>query len=183
MALLFVAPALLPPAPLERPLFVLRLLETPTPDHVDVPVAHVAARDLRDSWGGARSGGRHHEGIDIFAPRGTPVVAATDGLVWRVGTDPLGGLVVWVLGPGRQMHYYAHLDRYAGVRRGDRVTAGDTVGYVGTTGNARGGPPHLHYGIYADGGAINPYPLLVPRTRDRGTPAHRATPPATPDRS
>lgn len=184
--LLFAAPAVIPPswwstATLERPRFVFRLLEAPAPDRVDVPVARVAARDLRDSWGGPRSGGRRHEGIDIFAPRGTPVTAATDGLVWRVGTDPLGGLVVWILGPGRQMHYYAHLDRYADVRGGDHVAAGDVVGYVGTTGNARGGPPHLHYGIYAGGVAIDPYPLLVPRTPARSAPA--PAPRARPDRT
>ncbi len=182
---LYVAIALVPPAPFERPLYLVRLLGMPTPSHVAVPVAGVAARDLRDSWGGPRSGGRRHEGIDIFAPRGTPVLASTDGVVWRVGTDPLGGLVVWVLGPGGQMHYYAHLDRYANERPGDRVRVGDRIGFVGSTGNARGGPPHLHYGVYTSGGAINPFPLLAPttaptsRTPDRRTP-DRALRPESP---
>jgi murein DD-endopeptidase MepM/ murein hydrolase activator NlpD len=68
---------------------------------------------------------------------------------------------VWILGPGLERHYYAHLDRYADVREGDRVAAGDVIGYTGNTGNARGGPVHLHYGIYRYGGAQNPYARLV----------------------
>lgn len=181
--LLYATIALVPPAPFERPLYLLHLMSMPASTRVAVPVAGVAARDLRDSWGNARSGGRRHEGIDIFAPRGTPVVASSEGVVWRVGTDPLGGLVVWTLGPGGLMHYYAHLDRYADVRPGDRIGVGDRLGYVGTTGNARGGPPHLHYGIYGGAGAINPYPLLVPdakeaspRTPDRRTSASGRAP-------
>ena len=90
------------------------------------------------------------------------MVSATEGIITRVGSNQLGGNVVWVMGPGRQMHYYAHLDRYAGVRAGDIIAAGTVLGYVGTTGNARGTPPHLHYGIYTARGAINPYPLLKP---------------------
>ena len=179
-AALYLLLALVPPSPFEKPLFMLDLVATSKPTRVAVPVARVAARDLRNSWGFARSGGRRHEGIDIFAPRGTPVLAATRGLVWRIGRDPLGGQVVWVLGPGGQMHYYAHLDRYAAIREGDRIEAGRVLGAVGTTGNARGGPPHLHYGIYQEGGAIDPYPLLVappdtslrdPASRPRGQAA------------
>jgi murein DD-endopeptidase MepM/ murein hydrolase activator NlpD len=161
-AVLYLLLAVVPPSPLERPLFVARLLTAGAPAHVAVPVDRVEARNLRDSWGNPRSGGRHHEGIDIFAPRGTRVLSSTEGLVSRIGTDPLGGRVVWVLGPGGQMHYYAHLDATSGIRVGDRVAVGDVLGAVGTSGNARGGPPHLHYGIYAGGGAINPYPLLAP---------------------
>jgi murein DD-endopeptidase MepM/ murein hydrolase activator NlpD len=67
-----------------------------------------------------------------------------------------------VLGPGGQRHYYAHLDRFAGVFAGMRVQAGTLLGYVGNSGNAKGTPPHLHYGIYTASGAINPYPLLAP---------------------
>lgn len=118
-------------------------------------------RTLVDTWGGARSGGRRHEGIDIFAPRGTPIQATTRGLILNVGPNTLGGRTVMVLGPGSQRHYYAHLERYVpGLKRGDWVQAGDVVGYVGNSGNARGTPPHLHYGVYAAGGAINPAPLL-----------------------
>ena len=78
----------------------------------------------------------------------------------RVSTNRLGGQVVWVLGPGGQRHYYAHLDRYADIVDGQRVRPGSVLGYVGNTGNAAGTPPHLHYGIYEAGDAINPYPLL-----------------------
>lgn len=159
---LFAIPAIVPPRPFDRPIAIYRLSTAPAPVHVAVPVAGVAASRLRDSWGAARDdGGRRHEGIDIFAARGTPVIAATDGIVSRIGVDPRGGRVVWVMGPGRQMHYYAHLERHADIRSGDLVRVGDVLGEVGTTGNAKGTPPHLHYGIYANG-AINPYPLLVP---------------------
>ena len=100
--------------------------------------------------------GRKHEGIDIFAARGTPVHSATEGIVLRVGANRLGGRVVWVLGPGGQRHYYAHLDRFADISAGLQVRAGTVLGYVGTTGNAAGTPPHLHYGVYESGGPINP---------------------------
>lgn len=172
--LLYIALALVPPSPLERPLFVVRLLTSPPPERVAVPVDGVRPSDLRGSWGGPRSGGRRHEGIDILAPRGTRVIAAVDGIVSRVASDRLGGLVVWQLGPGGHMHYYAHLDRQSGFRPGDRVFAGDTLGYVGTTGNARGGPPHLHYGIYTGGGAIDPFPLLTRAAPRPPEPAARA---------
>lgn len=144
----------------ERALYAARLSARPAPVALPVPVEGVAQRALRDTWHGMRSGGRKHEGIDIFAPRGRPVLSATEGIVTRVGTNRLGGKVVWVIGPGRQLHYYAHLDDYAAIRAGDIVAAGTVLGYVGTTGNARGTPPHLHYGIYTAGGAINPFPLL-----------------------
>jgi murein DD-endopeptidase MepM/ murein hydrolase activator NlpD len=104
---------------------------------------------------------REHHGIDIFAPRNTPVLAAADGYVSHVGTSTLGGNVVWVWDPRRrQSHYYAHLERQA-VRTGEQVTAGDVVGYVGNTGNARTTPPHLHFGIYGRGeGPIDPLPFV-----------------------
>jgi murein DD-endopeptidase MepM/ murein hydrolase activator NlpD len=158
-ALLLGAYALLGPY-LKQMLYAMRLASMPVPTALPVPVRGVVPRALRDTWHGARSEGRRHEGIDIFAKRGTAVVAATEGIVLRVGTNRLGGQVVWVLGPGGQRHYYAHLDRYAEIGNGQRVRPGTVLGYVGTTGNAKGTPPHLHYGIYAAGGAINPYPML-----------------------
>jgi peptidoglycan LD-endopeptidase LytH len=121
-----------------------------------------------NSWGNPRPDGRRHEGIDIFAPADTPVLSTTHGIVTRVGTNRLGGQVVWVLGPGLERHYYAHLNRFGDVREGDRVEAGDVIGYTGNTGNARGGPAHLHYGIYGHAGARNPYPRL-----DAGSEAAR----------
>ena len=146
-------------------LYATRLASMPVPTALPVPVRGVEPRGLRDTWGGARSEGRKHEGIDIFARRGTAVIAATEGVVLRVSTNRLGGQVVWVLGPGGQRHYYAHLDRYADIENGERVRPGTVLGYVGDTGNAKGTPPHLHYGIYDTDGAINPYPLLKAKVR------------------
>jgi murein DD-endopeptidase MepM/ murein hydrolase activator NlpD len=151
---------LLEPA-IERAVYTMRLAAMAKPETLPVPVAGVQARALRDTWNGARSEGRKHQGIDIFARRGTAVLSSTEGIVTEVGTNRLGGLVVWVMGPGGQRHYYAHLDRYAeSLEAGMRIEAGRVLGYVGTTGNAQGTPPHLHYGVYDMSGAINPYPLL-----------------------
>lgn len=145
---------------IERALYTMRLAAMPKPAYLPVPVEGVRPRALRDTWHGARSEGRKHEGIDIFAKRGTPVLSSTEGIVTQVGTNRLGGLVVWVMGPGRQRHYYAHLDRYSDVQAGMRIEAGRVLGYVGNSGNAQGTPPHLHYGVYDMDGALNPYPLL-----------------------
>lgn len=158
-ALLILGYSLLAPT-IERTLYTMRLASMPKPGYLPVPVEGVRPRALRDTWGGARGEGRRHEGIDIFAERGTPVLSSTEGIVTQVGTNRLGGLVVWVMGPGRQRHYYAHLDRYSDVEAGMRIEAGRVLGYVGNSGNAKGTPPHLHYGIYDLDGALNPYPLL-----------------------
>lgn len=127
-----------------------------------IPVDGVRLQQLADTWGAPRSGGRRHEGIDIFAPRGREIRSATDGVVFTVGKNRLGGQVVWVLGPGGQWHYYAHLDRYSDVKEGEVIRAGRVVGYCGDSGNAKGTPCHLHYGIYTfRGDALNPFPLLA----------------------
>lgn len=150
--------------PLKHPFVVLRLAFEDPPDTLPLPIAEVSRAALRDTWGAPRGGGRAHQGIDIFAPRGTPVRATTRGMVIKVGENRIGGNVVWILGPGRQMHYYAHMERFGAFEPGDLVRTGDVVGYVGNTGNARATPPHLHYGIYTPGeGAINPFPLLRPQ--------------------
>ncbi|ALM82244.1 M23 family metallopeptidase [Bordetella sp. N] len=150
----------LAPDAVRAPWHMLRLAWQEPPAALPMPVRGITASRIADTWGGARSGGRRHEGIDIFAPRGTPVLASTEGIVTRIGTNELGGNVVWVMGPGRLMHYYAHLEGYADIHRGQLVQPGDVLGFVGNTGNARGTPTHLHYGIYGNGGARNPYPLL-----------------------
>ena len=138
-----------------------RLWRLPTPDTLPVPVQGVAARRIADTWGAGRSGGRRHEGTDIFAARGTPVTSATRGIVVRISDSGLGGRQVWVLGPGGERHYYAHLDDWTpGLHVYQVVRPGDRLGSVGDTGNARGTPPHLHYGIYGEGGASNPHPRL-----------------------
>jgi murein DD-endopeptidase MepM/ murein hydrolase activator NlpD len=160
VAIVLVALAALVQPWLEKGLYLIRLGSLPAPAVLPVPVAGVKPSGLADTWGGARSEGRRHEGIDIFAKRGTPVLSSTEGVVVRVGANRLGGQVVWVLGPGGQRHYYAHLDRYGDVHAGMRVTPGAVLGYVGNTGNARTTPPHLHYGIYTANGAIDPYPFL-----------------------
>jgi murein DD-endopeptidase MepM/ murein hydrolase activator NlpD len=145
-----------------------------------VPVVGVEPESLRSSWGESRSGLRLHRGIDILARRGTPVIAAAPGQVVRVGQDRLGGNVVWIAGAGARLYYYAHLERFApGLHSGLVVEAGTELGRVGSTGNARGGPPHLHFGIYPAGNifrAIDPAPLL--RTYGRTMAAHRAPLPA-----
>src|SRR5947207_9903300 len=158
---------------IERAWFVCTLAFEEPAAVLHSPLATRRAPRFTDSWGNARSGGRRHEGIDIFAPKDTPVLSTTHGIVTRVGTNRLGGQVVWVLGPGLERHYYAHLSRYGGFRVGDRVEAGAIIGYAGNTGNARGGPVHLHYGIYHSGTAQNPYPRLAAGVREAASrPAH-----------
>jgi murein DD-endopeptidase MepM/ murein hydrolase activator NlpD len=97
-----------------------------------------------------------HRGIDIFADAGTAVLAPEAGTV-RFTTDPLGGLVFYLMGASGTRYYGAHLRGYVGKDRA--VAAGEQIGFVGTTGNARGGPAHLHFQL--DGGDTNPYPLLM----------------------
>lgn len=142
--------------------FKIALLYAKEPDQeIAVPVDGVRLGRVRDSWHAPRSGGRLHEGQDIFAERGTIVYSATRGYVMRKGENELGGNTVFVLGAGGRSYYYAHLDSYApDLAVGDYVTPETALGYVGTTGNAAGAPPHLHFGVYASGGAINPLPLM-----------------------
>jgi murein DD-endopeptidase MepM/ murein hydrolase activator NlpD len=144
----------------------LALLALKAPDEkLAMPVKGVTRRQIADTWGAARSEGRNHSGQDIFAKRGTPVFSATEGVVLRVGENNLGGKVVFIYGAGGRRYYYAHLDDFApDLAAGDAVTTDTLLGYVGSTGNAKGTPPHLHFGVYADGGAINPLPLLSDRT-------------------
>ncbi|TVP90422.1 MAG: M23 family metallopeptidase [Pseudomonadaceae bacterium] len=128
------------------------------------PVEGAAQRDIGSGFGAPRDGGaRVHHGVDIFAERGTPVTAVIDGRV-RTGTSPRGGKHVWLTGGllnfGSARFYFAHLDSIA-VETGDRVKAGEVIGYVGNTGNAITTPPHLHFGIYS-GGPIDPAPFLKP---------------------
>ncbi len=135
-----------------------------------MPVQGARVRQVANTFGAARSGWRIHEGQDIFAPRGTPVYSATSGFVWRIGQGQLGGLYVFVVGPGGRRYYYAHLERYAaGLKEGQKVTTRTLLGYVGNTGNARTTPPHLHFGVYSgsrrtcDYKVIDPLPLLADR--------------------
>jgi murein DD-endopeptidase MepM/ murein hydrolase activator NlpD len=120
------------------------------------PVERRTESDIGSVFGDPREGGRRrHHGIDIFAPRGTPVIAAAAGDVYRVRTTPVGGNVVWMRDDLGNRLYYAHLDRHH-VQSGMRVEIGDTLGFVGNTGNARTTPPHLHFGVYSRG-PVDPY--------------------------
>jgi peptidoglycan LD-endopeptidase LytH len=113
------------------------------------PVSGASNKSIQSFYGDSREGGkRSHEGVDIFAKKGTPVVAPTHGVISRVGTSRLGGKVVWMFDKKREHSYYfAHLDSQY-VQPGMVVKQGDTLGVVGNTGNARFTPPHLHFGIY-----------------------------------
>ena len=161
---LLMAVATLPRVPL-----LMRCAQYSRPHPLRMPVAGLNPREARSSWHAPRSGGRRHEGIDLFAKKGTPVVSATRGEIWRIGVDPLGGNVVTVLGDGPALYYYAHLDDWDdGLYIGRRVEKGTPLGFVGNTGNARTTPSHLHFGIYKVGWrrspAVDPAPLLgVPR--------------------
>lgn len=127
---------------------------------IHFPVFEKDSRAVKSFWGDRRGGGRRsHQGVDIFAPKGTPVVAATDGWVARVGFSGLGGKVVWLADEERsRFFYYAHLDAFEAVE-GTKVKTGDVLGYVGNTGNARTTPPHLHFGVYAPN-AVDPLPYV-----------------------
>lgn len=135
-----------------------------------VPVEGVAAPALRDSYDEAR-GGRVHQAIDIHAPRGTPVVAATDGRVLRMHESKAGGLMVYQADASdRFVLMYGHLERYApGLADGMPVRRGQVIGHVGTSGNAAPDAPHLHFVIgrgrpsmsWWRATPVNPYPLLV----------------------
>ncbi|HVT41101.1 MAG TPA: M23 family metallopeptidase [Gemmatimonadaceae bacterium] len=135
-----------------------------------VPVAGVSPSQLTDTYHAPRDGGRRHAALDILAPRGTAVLAADNGVIVRVGTNTLGGNVIWATdGERRFAYYYAHLDRYArGLREGQVVNRGEVIGYVGTTGNAPAGTPHLHFQVmrlldarrFSDGLPFNPLPFF-----------------------
>lgn len=133
------------------------------------PLEGRTSSDIGSRFGDPRDGGaRNHHGVDIFAPRGTPAVAPTAARVTRVQTTPIGGKVVWLRDERRgQSLYYAHLDSQY-VSRGERLQTGDTVGFVGNTGNARTTPPHLHFGIYSRG-PVDPYPFINPVRRRPAT--------------
>ena len=125
------------------------------------PVQGAGRRDIGSRYGDPRNGGsRSHRGVDIFAPRGTPALAAAEGRVTRVGTNRLGGNVVHLRSDDGLSFYYAHLERQT-VGSGARVRAGETVGEVGNSGNARTTPPHLHFGVFHAGEAVDPWGYLI----------------------
>lgn len=128
---------------------------------INVPVRTVKIKQIADTFGAPRGSDRTHKGQDIFAPRNTSIYSATGGYVWRIGENNLGGKTVWIIGAGGRVYYYAHLEKYAeNLKLGDEVTTNTILGFVGTSGNAKGTPPHLHFGVYTSSGAINPIELF-----------------------
>jgi murein DD-endopeptidase MepM/ murein hydrolase activator NlpD len=156
-----IAPAPEPAIPANPPVTVPKLI---------VPVSGIGPQQLHDNYSDARSEGRVHNAIDIMAAQGTPVLAATDGVIRRIFYSERGGNTLYQLNSyGNMVFYYAHLDRYAdGIVEGKAVKQGEVIGYVGDTGNAGAGNYHLHFAIWTvsdpkkfyNGDHINPYPLL-----------------------
>jgi murein DD-endopeptidase MepM/ murein hydrolase activator NlpD len=158
-----------------------------------VPVAGVQPEELHNDFNAARSGGRRHNAIDILAPYGTPVISADDGFVVKLSRNNAGGIVLYATDPEeRVVYYYAHLaGYYDGVTAGKAIAKGDTLGYVGTSGNAPEDTPHLHFqitrmrpgGRYWAGAPLNPYPLLKQageHKREEPVAAQGVTPQAQP---
>jgi murein DD-endopeptidase MepM/ murein hydrolase activator NlpD len=140
------------------------------PTGLIIPVAGITPNQLRDTFNDARSEGRVHDAIDIMAPHDAPVLAATDGTIIRLFESKAGGTTIYQRDPdGRTIYYYAHLDHYAdGLSEGHFVKRGETIAYVGDTGNAGAGNYHLHFAIWIapdekhfwSGTNLNPYPIL-----------------------
>ena len=140
------------------------------PSNLIVPVAGVRPDQLRDTFSESRSEGRVHDAIDIAAPLGTPVLAAADGTIIKLFHSERGGTTIYQLSTDQKfIYYYAHLDRYSeSLTEGHLARQGETIAYVGDSGNAGAGNYHLHFSIalvsdpkhYWEGVNINPYPLL-----------------------
>jgi len=136
-----------------------------------IPVDGVKYAQLTDTFTATRGSERHHEALDIMAPKGTKVFAVTDGKVVKLFTSVRGGLTVYQFEPTEKFaYYYAHLDKYAdGVKEGTQLKRGDLVGYVGSTGDADAKAPHLHFAVvqltpekqWWKGTPVNPYPLMA----------------------
>ena len=137
-----------------------------------IPVPGVEAKDLIPQFFDAR-GQRGHEALDIMAPRDHPVVAVEDGTIAKLFTSVRGGLTIYQFDPTEKFaYYYAHLDHYQdGLAQGDKVRRGQTIGYVGSTGDAAASNPHLHFAIFLlgpekqwwKGEPLDPYPALTAR--------------------
>jgi peptidoglycan LD-endopeptidase LytH len=127
---------------------------------IGFPVSYAKA-NIGSFWGDARDGGkRNHEGIDIFAPKNSPAIAAASGYITGVKQEGIGGKTVWLRPEGKNYAlYYAHLDKQV-VHEGQFVQKGETIGLVGNTGNAKHTPSHLHFGIYTSHGAVDPWPFV-----------------------
>lgn len=111
-----------------------------------------------DTYGAPRSGGRRHQGVDMFAAMRTPAAAIVDGVLLRRETNSLSGMSVYLKGNNGNEYFYAHLSGFSDVAPGQKVSAGQTIGYVGNSGNASGGAPHVHFEVREGGVTINPTP-------------------------
>jgi murein DD-endopeptidase MepM/ murein hydrolase activator NlpD len=206
-AFLLTACAGLRPAPPARPgasgSSASRLPAPPSPEDAErlrarrlqLPVAGVRVEQVRDAFADGR-GDRLHLAVDIMAPRGTPVLSADDGRIWKLRSNNLGGITIYTTDPEeRFVYYYAHLDRYRdGLTEGMTVLRGDTLGFVGTTGNAPPNVPHLHFQVarlgadrrWWTGTPIDPLPYLreaagaSPHVAPRATLARRESPAPAP---
>lgn len=148
-------------------------LDTLRGEGLIIPVAGVAAKDLIDSFDDARSGTRHHNALDIMAKRNTPVLAAVSGTVVKLHNSAAGGLTIYESDPtSRFVMMYGHLDSYRpGLADGAKVSRGEIIGFVGSTGNANPLAPHLHFQITRNdnmkewwkGTPINPFPIYRPK--------------------
>lgn len=140
-------------------------------DRLLAPVEGVRVSQVADTFGAPRAGNRTHDGVDIFAPRGTSVRAAAPGFVYRIDDLSLGGLSVTIVGDGGVRYFYTHFDSVPeNLKEGQRVETDTVIGYVGNSGNAATTPTHLHFGVYLGEPddlcawqAIDPLPLLVDR--------------------
>jgi murein DD-endopeptidase MepM/ murein hydrolase activator NlpD len=113
----------------------------------------VGGASFSNDWGGPRPGGRRHQGIDLFAKTGTPIVAISDGTLFKVGWNRVGGWRLWLRDKWGNEFYHAHLSAFApAAQEGATVTAGTVIGFVGNTGDARNTPPHVHFEIHPGGG-------------------------------
>lgn len=144
-----------------RPARYASLLAAEPESKIEIPLRKLNKKQISDTWEAPRGNDRQHQGQDLFAPRNTPVYSATKGYIWRTGENKLGGNTVWVIGAGGRVYYYAHLEKYAeNLQVGDEVSTDTILGYVGDSGNAKGTPTHLHFGVYTTGGAIKPLTLF-----------------------
>jgi murein DD-endopeptidase MepM/ murein hydrolase activator NlpD len=136
-----------------------------------IPVDGMKLAQLSDNFDQQRGAERHHEALDIMAPKGTKVLAVADGKVAKLFDSKAGGLTIYQFDPSDKLaYYYAHLDKYAdGLAEGAAIKRGDVIGYVGATGNASPSAPHLHFAVFEltpekqwwKGTPLNPYPMMA----------------------
>ncbi len=138
--------------------------------HLTFPLQGMPPTSMKNTFRDSRGGGRFHEGVDILAPRNTPVIAIEDGKIGRLWISEYGGITVYQMDPTNSyVYYYAHLEKYVpNLKEGQTVRKGQVIGYVGTSGNAPPNTPHLHFAIYRasepgrwwNGKPIDPYPIF-----------------------